>query len=302
MPIKPCSLHIDANRREIDNRGTPLFPCGGYTTVVGGHARRDIPWHWHNEVEVLAVESGVLRLCLIGERCRLQAGECAFINSGILQSAAAEGESCVVRSLVFHPSLVAGTAQGVVEQRYIRPLLECAQIPGLRFGRDVLWHRQAADDILDAFEAYRSEDFGYELVVREKLSHLWLLIVSNCRQLLGGRGAAHPDTARLKEMLAFIHARYADPIALADIARAASISGRECLRCFKRTMGFSPVQYLLRHRISVAAGLLLQTDRSVTEICRDCGFESPSYFSLVFKRNMEMTPKEYRSRQEKADH
>jgi len=173
-------------------------------------------------------------------------------------------------------------------------LLECAEISGLHFGTGILWHKKATDCILEAFNAYKMERFGYELEVREKLSNLWHLIADNNQELLNRHTVAHPDTVRLKKMLAYIHTNYADQITLSDIAKVANIGERECLRCFKRTIGSTPMKYLARYRISMAARMLAKTNLTVTEISRQTGFESPSYFSLTFKRFMEITPKEYR--------
>lgn len=296
MPILPCPLTIDSQNRETDRRGTPLFPCGGYVTSVGDRLDQGISWHWHEEVEALVVKSGTLALELMEQRFRIAEGEGAFINSGVLQSAvAADGSACEIHSLVFHPGLIAGLAQGAVEQRYVRPLLGCGQIPGIHFQRGILWHQEAIGCILDAFCAYQGEAFGYELLVWEKLSHLWYLVVSNHRDLIGGRPAVNPDQNRLKVMLAFLHANYANPVTLSEIAREAAVSERECLRCFRRTIGQTPMQYLLGYRVSVAAKLLAESGQSITEICRLAGFESPSYFSLQFKKRMGMTPREYRA-------
>ena len=295
MPVKPCPLSIDANHREIENRGTPMFPCGGYTLEIGHPIYQGIPWHWHDEAEVLTVNRGALTLELMNRRYQIQQGEGAFINAGVLHSATALGERrCEVQSLVFHPSLIAGAAGSSVEQRYVRPLLECCEMPGVPLKNDVLWQDEAVQSIRDAFDLYGSESFGYEFQVREKLSHIWFLIVNHHQNLLSRQTPGNMDVSRLKDMLSFIHEHCAEPITLSDIAKAAAIGQRECLRCFKRTIGQTPMNYLLKHRISSAAGLLEKTDLSITEICRHSGFESPSYFSFTFKKLVEMTPKEYR--------
>ena len=297
MSVKSCSLNIDVHRHETDNRGTPMFPCGGYITSVGDHVTQDIPWHWHEEVEVLVVCDGILKLELVGQCYCIRQGEGAFINSSVLQSAAKIGDdNCTIKSFVFHPSIIAGMIESAFEQRYVRPLLHCTKLPGIYFEKGVQWHREVVQNILDAFEDYQSEPFGYEFLVREKLSRIWLLIVSNHQEVLSKQRVANDmDSLRLKDMLTFIHTNYIDQLELHDIANAVTISERECLRCFKRTIGISPIQYLLRYRISVAADMLANSSMNITEICNQIGFESPSYFSLMFKKLINMTPKEYRN-------
>ena len=107
--------------------------------------------------------------------------------------------------------------------------------------------------------------------------------------------AAHHDTIRIREMLEYIHANYADDITLADIARTANIGERECLRCFQRTIQLSPMQYLLKYRVMQGA-VLLETERTktISEISGLCGFDSPSNFAKMFKRFYGCSPREYR--------
>jgi len=299
MPIKSCPLIIDVHKHENVNRGTPMFPCEGYLTEVGANNTQDIPWHWHEEIEVLVVCYGTLKLEFINQCYYLHKGEGAFINSSVLQSATNTGKgSCKIKSFVFHPSIIAGIIESVFEQRYVRPLLHCANLPVIYFEKGTNWHMEAVQYILDAFDDYQSESFGYELLVREKLSRLWLLIINNHQEDLKEQNAVKDiDSLRLKKMMTFIHDNYMNQLELHDIAKTAIISERECLRCFKRTIGIPPIQYLLRHRISIAADMLVNTSMNITEISYQAGFDSPSYFSQIFKKFMSVTPNEYRTQQ-----
>ena len=296
MSIKSCPLNIDAHKKEIANRGTPMFPCQAYITNVGNQITQVIPWHWHEEVEVLVVYEGKLKLELPGQWHIIKAGEGAFINSGVLQSAVNCGkENCTIQSFVFHPSIIYGMIGSVLAQRYVNPLLNCDNLPSIHFNTFTDWHMEAVQCIFDAFQTYQREPYGFELLIREKLSRVWFLIISNHRGELQEQQMSHQqDSLRLKEMLTYIHMNYANQIRLHHIAEAAAISERECLRCFKRVIGVTPMKYLLRHRISMAAGLLEHSSMNITEISKSTGFDSPSYFSSEFKKIVEMTPKEYR--------
>ena len=91
--------------------------------------------------------------------------------------------------------------------------------------------------------------------------------------------------ADYEKMLEYIQRYYFDDIKLADIAKAADIGERECLRCFQKTIQLSPIQYVLKYRIIRGAEMLLHNpENSISEIATACGFESPSNFSKIFKR------------------
>ena len=63
---------------------------------------------------------------------------------------------------------------------------------------------------------------------------------------------------------------------------------------FKKLTGYSPKQYLLLTRMSYARELLITTDTAVKVITDQCGFNDVNNFIRVFKREYQMTPKQYR--------
>jgi transcriptional regulator GlxA family with amidase domain len=65
-------------------------------------------------------------------------------------------------------------------------------------------------------------------------------------------------------------------------------------RAFKQSMGITPHRYLLLHRIKCAKEMMREQSRTLTDIAVDCGFNSSSQFSLVFRRLAGMSPREYR--------
>jgi AraC-like DNA-binding protein len=83
-------------------------------------------------------------------------------------------------------------------------------------------------------------------------------------------------------------------VSLNEVARRACLSPYHFHRSFRQVFGETPHRCLIRHRLSRAAGLLRRRDRSVTEICMECGFESPSSFSALFRARYGVAPSEIR--------
>lgn len=74
------------------------------------------------------------------------------------------------------------------------------------------------------------------------------------------------------------------------------LSERECLRCFHRMIGDTPIQYLLKYRLMQSAAMLHAAPTAcIAEISAACGFDNPSYFSKQFRRFYQCTPREYRN-------
>src|SRR4051812_5385884 len=100
------------------------------------------------------------------------------------------------------------------------------------------------------------------------------------------------DLLRAKDLA---DARYAEPLGVADLARAAGLSPAHFSREFRKTFGESPHSYLLTRRLERAAALLRNTDRSVADICMSVGLTSVGSFTSSFSRLFGRSPTAYRA-------
>jgi AraC-like DNA-binding protein len=90
--------------------------------------------------------------------------------------------------------------------------------------------------------------------------------------------------------------RFAEPLGVEDMARAAGLSPAHFSRMFRRTFGETPHVYLLTRRLERAAALLRTTDRSVADICISVGLSSVGSFTSSFTRLYGTSPTGYRAR------
>lgn len=89
---------------------------------------------------------------------------------------------------------------------------------------------------------------------------------------------------------------FARPLDVPALARVAHVSPAHFSRQFRATFGEPPHRYLQRRRVERAMELLRETDRSVTDICFDVGFNSLGTFSRTFRAIVGESPSAYRSR------
>jgi AraC-like DNA-binding protein len=93
---------------------------------------------------------------------------------------------------------------------------------------------------------------------------------------------------------AYINEHYAEKLSLDDLASAAAVSPSYLIRLFKRKLGTTPHDYLLRHRITRAKELLAETTLTSAAIARQVGFTSESNFSYRFSQMVGQSPRAYR--------
>lgn len=94
----------------------------------------------------------------------------------------------------------------------------------------------------------------------------------------------------------YIDANYNRPLSIEEIASQVHYSPYHFLRCFRQNYDLTPHAYLTHLRMTRARELLVETDRSVTDICLDVGYESLGSFSASFRRHIGHSPYHYRAR------
>lgn len=295
MALQECGLNLNRESKELKPHGSLEFPCAGYSSYHTDKQEDIIPWHWHEEIEIIYIEEGQMKIKIPSKTFLLKKGDCIVINANILHYASAAPE-CKLHSLVFNPVLVMGKEDFAFAKKYMRPLLSCQSFSGYYI--DGQMNETIARWFNCAFEALARDDYGFEFIVRENLSRICLFLHREFEPQMDTQNISlNQDNFRVRKMLAYIHGNFADNLSLADIAKKADISERECLRCFQKTIQLSPIQYLLKYRIMRGAEMLLKNQAgSISEIAVCCGFDSQSNFAKMFKRFYNCTPREYRTR------
>ena len=296
MALSVCGpVSTDQQGRELIEHGTPLFPVACYHDNI---SEAEVPWHWHDELEILIIETGTARVSVNGTDHIVKQGEGFFINSEALHGVwKAETEPCFLQAVVFHPRLVGGSVDSIIWQKYLEPLLSDPCRPCVHFANMQEWENAASREIQDAWQACVSEAEGFELEVRERLSRL-IFLLTKYYPTTEKRPTEKTlrDGERIKIMLQYIQKHYDGELTLAKIAESAAVSENECLRCFRSMIGSTPIQYVKQVRIQKAAELLSSTNRKISDIGAECGFQEMSYFAKTFRKLKGCTPGEFRKR------
>ena len=99
----------------------------------------------------------------------------------------------------------------------------------------------------------------------------------------------------------YIQNNYSKDISLDDVSRTVNISPYYFSKIFKEETGEGFVEYLTGIRIEKAKELLNTTEYSIKEICSMVGYADPNYFSRSFKKNVGVTPTEYKDGKPSAE-
>jgi len=301
--LQLTDIAVAPDLHELTKHGTPVFPCAAYDEDPGKYLVGNIPWHWHEEMEIILALEGETRVLCGEKEFLLHPGEAVFCNANVLHKLkrGQKGAPCRINSLLFMPELVSSFPQSIIQQRYIAPLTKCSTLAEVLLSPDVAWQKEAILHFRTAFAAFNSDRYGYEIVVQVELMQMLLGILENLQDRVCETDLVqNKDSIRIKQMLGYIHDHFAEPLTVSQIAAVSSISESECYRCFRKVLDSSPIDYLLQYRIRAAAGLLSGTDMSISNICFATGFNSPSYFAKVFRQELLVSPRKYRTMHQPA--
>ena len=113
----------------------------------------------------------------------------------------------------------------------------------------------------------------------------------NCESTANKAGKGNPYISAAIE---FMEKYYGTNISIYDICSLLYLSPCHFKRVFKEHTGQTPYQYLMGMRIEKSKEFLRNSQHSVEEVARLCGFVNPGHFATVFKRHVNMSPTEYR--------
>lgn len=257
--------------------------------------------HWHDEYEFNLVLEGKVTFTIYTNKkenvtVTLEKGDGIFINTNCLHSAKAICSGTKTAGAVFSNAFFNIKPFETVLQDLLQPIINF-NITHIKFHKE----EEKSTEILTllyTLSHLSTKETGYMLHCMELVFKLWrllLVFITLEETQLQVKPIHDLKEQRLKELLSYIHAHYGEHITIEDMIKHTNISRTECFRCFQSILSKTPIQYLTDYRLSIAAMLLVTTQRPLSDIIYSCGFHNPSYFGKLFKEQYGTTPKKYRN-------
>ena len=221
-----------------------------------------------SESVLIFMMEGVLRFEEDGALVELSEGEYYIQRAGLFQSGNAESESPSYLFLHFHAFYSENEADGI-------------PIRG-RFNKSTI--RNLIEEYNRRYLAHKSGFFAMNGLMYELLAEIEHHVVpENARAMIA------------KDIQRMISTEYRSQLSLAKIAERYGYSEDYTIRLFKKEVGMTPYQYLLRERLLQAECLLLTTEKSIAEISREVGYNDFSTFYRDFRKRYGVSPSEKRA-------
>ena len=99
----------------------------------------------------------------------------------------------------------------------------------------------------------------------------------------------------LRKIISYVNEHYTEKLSLEEVANQVGFSREYFCRFFKQHMGITFLRYLNEVRISHAGRILMNTDKSISEVMQESGFTNQTIFNRLFKEIYGMTPRQARN-------
>ena len=277
-----------------DEVGIPLYIQEGQLSAYPDHHAL---CHWPEDIEWLLVRSGQMNYYINGKRVFLNEGEAIMVNSRQVHYGYSEnGKDCDFICILCHPKVF--TANSVLYQSYVTPVLSNPSLEYLHLTPNRPEDADALRLLPEILQLKKDHPQAYEIEAAALLSLLWCRLLRNHPMLPDDSSMKpqEPDLLVQRDMVSYIYSHYSESINLDEIAAAGKVCRNKCCQIFRRYLNQSPIDFLNHYRLEVSCHLLNTTKMSIAEICTACGFNHQSYYSKIFLRTYNCTPREFRKR------
>jgi len=103
--------------------------------------------------------------------------------------------------------------------------------------------------------------------------------------------------SRLQKVFTYVEQHYHNEIDIKTVAALVGLSVPSFCNFFKKATNITFSEFVNQYRIQRAC-ILLHQDKSIAEVCFECGFNHVTYFNKLFKKIMNLTPSEFKKNME----
>lgn len=294
-------LVIPAAARKIHYEEVPSDLTAAFTFREFNWPNFPFHWHYHPEVELTFIVRG-RGMRFVGDSVEeFSDGDICLLGSNTPHCwASPKDAEPGVRSLViqFRPEAWGEAFWSLPELRSIARLLADAR-RGLKVvGPD----RREVEQL---FRVLEQQPRGSLQRFDTLLEMLHCIAQSNAVQRLAAAATA-PETGdephgKLGQILGYIHAHLGPELRQHEVAKAVGFSRAAFSQFFRRSLGTSYVAYVNELKIRNACRALMDTDRPITVIAFETGFNNLSHFNAQFQRFRHLSPRAFRLQARRAE-
>lgn len=288
------------SHREQKQHSTMLIPYSFLYGVMPDYYP-SIGLHCHTEFELFIFAEGQCRFQLGESFFTAKAGDIVLVQPNVLHGAEPiNGEKVAYDIVLFHPQLMTGGIEDRAYQEIWLPLINGDLNVDAPINTEHPYYTQILHVAEHTVTCVRNPNIQNELLLRSSLMKLFFLLLDS-GSIRSKTELLSQNDSVLVPVTDYIKANYAEALTVETLADIVHLSKSYFMGLFRKIYGMSAIAYVHHVRIEAVCELLKHTDESITEIAIRCGYPSVANFNRHFKKEVGMTPGEYRKISEKKN-
>ena len=240
--------------------------------------------HSHPFHELFYLAKGECTAFLSHNIYKFSRGDIVIVPAGTIHKTDYTGKGINERIVISFKTPVTDWLSGIVGTDIVSEVMQTGVITIPEKRRDYI--EKLLDKLIFENEGQDPLSPGFVNVALAELT----LFIARCKQY---------DNQIMQEVATYIYNHYSEKLVLEDMAKQFNLSRSYLSKKFKSVTGFGFKEYIINVRIKHACELLLNTNKSITTIAFECGFNDSNYFGDAFRRTKGISPNKYRRNQEK---
>lgn len=291
---------VNADSSENITYNHPLFPVYARYRFLSSYPDFSAISHWHKDLEFVLVKKGKLTYNVNGKLIDLNGQSGIMVNSRQLHYGfSAERKECEFICILLSPELLWGNRW--FYQNFIERITENPGYPYLYLDREG-WKSDVLEKLEHLYCSYGSGSVEGSscFQVMEDFISIMKILYGNLDVRRPGEIKESSEIIALRDMIAYVEEYFREQITLEQIALAGACCKSRCLLLFKKYLKETPIAYVTKLRLKKSLAMLLDSDRTITDIAYECGFCGASYYCETFRKYYGASPLKYRKMQLEA--
>ncbi|HEX2946836.1 MAG TPA: AraC family transcriptional regulator [Clostridia bacterium] len=246
--------------------------------------------HCHDFISMVYIVSGACSYWINDVQYRVNKGDMLVFNPGVNHGKTVKpGEEITELHLGFDNIQVEGLTKNKLISTESCPVVNLQE-----------YEQEFLKCCSDIYAEQENDSPGCELMLKIQVMRLIVLFLKSTRSNpVPSKNPlvsfdSNEKSVIVSTLITFLNENYTKPVSLDTISKSIYLSPTYISKVFKEETGETPINYLIKLRLSKARELLLEGGHSIKSVARSVGYEDVYYFSKLFKKYNSVSPSSLR--------
>ncbi|QUI24062.1 helix-turn-helix transcriptional regulator [Vallitalea pronyensis] len=239
--------------------------------------------HWHDCIEVLYILEGQARQQVNEQTFYVETGDVLVISKGDIHGTWCErNDVCKILVLKFLPDVIKSAS--IYDSKYIHAFLQNKKSGMHYLKKDAFKKSNIRECFMGVLQEYENKELAHEIFIKGYIHQIIAILIRNGTLTIYPQLPQEDELQLINPLIVYIERHYDERITLQQAANMVNMSYYHFSRYFKKVTGRNFKEYVDFVRVSEAERRLISSNKLISEIAYEVGYNNLSSFNRVYKR------------------